>query len=444
MYFFCWWYENAGMNERLDELVRVDATGTAHPVGRSASRELRSRQGAMRLLSSPEHVVVLRSTVDDLLDGRPFWMTGELTQPGALWDLIGMFGQGNWTGELVVVDDSRRRVFFDQGSVVGANSSAERERLGEVLYQYGALSAEQVQIVVDACTPEVRFGEAAVALGFLSPEKLFELIGKQTEEILYAAMLVAQGSFYFIQGFDEAQLPYRLNLAVPSLLMEGVRRMDEMSCFRARIPSSSHVPVRVAGQQLPGDHEHFTLFEAIDGNRAIDDIGRVLGLGQFETTRAIFQLVQQRAVTVNAPRPTGPVAIVLLFNQAIELILRKVDAAGGGRDVREQLASFATASGVYDALFRDAGPSQTGVLEPEKIGENIEILVGRDDAVAMLSQWLYEYASFAMFIAEPLLRVRRLSEGTEPPSTEGATVSRQVADLLKPLVGEPKTPTLAP
>ena len=127
---------------------------------------------------------------------------------------------------------------------------------------------------------------------------------------------------------------------------------------------------------------------------------------------------------------------MLLFNQAIELILKKVSAAGGARDVREQLASFATASGVYDALFRDAGPSQTGALDPQKIAENIEMLVGREDAVAMLRQWLYEYASFAMFISEPLLRVRKLSEGSEPPSTEGATVSRQVAELLKPLIAD--------
>ena len=113
-----------------------------------------------------------------------------------------------------------------------------------MLYQYGALTGEQVQVVVDAMTPNVRFGEAEVAMGFISNEKLFEMVSKQTEEVVYAALLVSSGAFYFVEVFDEARLPYRLNLAVTSLLMEGVRRMDEMECFRARIPSTMHVPTR--------------------------------------------------------------------------------------------------------------------------------------------------------------------------------------------------------
>lgn len=421
------------MRERGDELVRVDPTGAAHPVGKHASREMRQRQGPFRLLCAPAHVVVLRRADEqDRLpssEAAPFWVAGEITKPGALWDLVAMLGQSNWEGELVVEDgEGRREIFFERGSVIGANSSADRERVGEVLYRYGALSAEQVKRVASAVTPAMRFGEAAVRLGFLSSDELFNLIGKQTEEIVYATMLVARGEFFFREGIDQKRLAYRLNLGVNGLLMEGVRRMDEMGCFRARIPSSLHVPARVVGAKIAADHDHHAVFVAVDGSRSIEEIGREIGQGEFETTRALFQLIQEGVIAVHPPRPTGPEAIVTLFNQAISTILNEVDTVGGGEDIRGQLASFATASGVYDALFGDGGPSPDGTLDPNKIADSAEVLIGPEGVTEMLAQWLYEYASFAMFIAEPLLRAT--------DESKAQTVTRQVAELLKPLAPE--------
>ncbi len=396
---------------------------------------MRQHQGSMRLLPSPAHAVILRATGEDGEDEPIFWISGEIAKPGVLWDLIGMAAQGNWTGELVVAGgEHQRSVFFERGTVVGATSTAERERLGEVLYQYGAINEDQISEIIGAVTRDMRFGETAVALGFLNREKLFELIGKQAEEIVYATMLVSAGVFYFVEGFDERRLSNRLNLRVDALLMEGVRRMDEMELFRARIPSGLYVPEPVAGAAIPEDHEHWPVFEVIDGHLSVDDVGRVLGQGAFETTRAVFQLMQRGVIVLRPPRPTGPQEIVTLFNQAMRLILGKVDEIGGGEDIREQLASFATASGVYDALFRDAGPAPDGSLEEAKVAATVQVLAGSEDTESMLAQWLYEYASFAMFIAEPLLRARSASE--EAPMSEGAAVSRRVAELLAPLAPE--------
>jgi hypothetical protein len=420
------------MRDRADLLVRIDPTGAAHPVGRLASKEMRQRQGALRVLSAPPHALVLRRTEDagppppNGREKQEFWLAGEICKPGALWDLVGMIGHGNWSGELVVQDaESRRELFFERGNVIGANSTADKERLGEVLYRYGVLSEEQVGVVAAAVTPAMRFGEAAVRLGFLSSDKLFQFIGKQTEEVVYAVMLVSIGEFYFRERIDQARLAYRLNLSVTSLLMEGVRRMDEMGCFRARIPSSLHVPARVAGATLDPDHEHRAVFDAVDGARSIEEIGRIIGQGEFETTRALFQLIQAGRVVVHPPRPTGPEAIVALFNQAISTIMAEVDKSPSAQDFRQQLSSFATASGVYDALFGDAGPAVDGTLDPARIADSAEVLIGPDGAAEMLAQWLYEYASFAMFIAEPLLR--------SADEAHAAQVSRQVADLLAPL-----------
>src|SRR4051812_25048092 len=209
-------------DERL-ELVRVDATGTAHPVGKTASQRLRARQGAFRLMPAPAHLIVMRHVGEDGrrddADGPIFRLSGEITVPGALCDIVALVGHAGWKGELVVFDgNTARSIFFEQGHVIGAQSSASGERIGEVLYRYGALTEADVETVSKAVTPEMRFGEAAVKLGLLSREKLFTLMGKQTEEIVYAVLLVGDGMFYFLETFDENRLAKRVNLSVNGLL----------------------------------------------------------------------------------------------------------------------------------------------------------------------------------------------------------------------------------
>jgi hypothetical protein len=451
-------YNEARMDDERLELVRVDATGTAHPVGKTASQRMRARQGAFRLMPAPAHLIVMRYVGEDGRrdpeDGPVFRLAGEITHAGALCDIVSLVGQAGWKGELVVLDGGHSRsIFFEASHVVAASSTVESERLGEVLYRYGALTKEQVAATVAAATADVRFGEAAVKLGYVPREKLYQLMGRQTEEIVYAVLLVGDGMFFFLDSYDEKRVHTRQNLSVNGLLMEGVRRMDEMRYFRDRIPSDQHVPERVAGRDTAGfeggspsnsqAEVHAKVWSAIDGVRCIAEICRVVGQGEFEVTQALFQLVQSGHVTVQTPRPTGPAAVVALFNEAISLIFREVDAVGDGRgggEVREQLASFATGAGVYDALFRRAGPGPDGTVVTDKIIENIAVLVGPEQAETTLAQWLYEYVSFAVFVAEPFLRPAQETHEAQggPVSQRGAapsasTLSKRVAELVRPL-----------
>lgn len=448
------------MEDERHELVRIDATGTAHPLGKTASQQLRARQGAFRMMPTPRQLVVLRHVGEDGRreehDGAVFRLAGEITAPGSLCDIVSLVGQAGWSGELLVLDRATSRsIFFDRGHVIGAQSSSSVERIGEVLYRYGALSREQTQEVARYVTPELRFGEAAIRLGFLTRERLYQLMGKQTEEVVFAVLLLGDGMFYFLDSYDPSRLTARQNLQVSGLLMEGVRRMDETRYFRERIPSELHVPERVPGSRGPealSEPELQRVFDAINGQRSVMELCRFVGQGEFEVTQSLFQLVQAGRVVIRAPRPTGPVAIVALFNQAIAMILEEVSAVGRGAEVREQLASFATGAGIYDALFRKAGPAADGTLDGERITENIATLVGPEQTEATLAQWLYEYISFAMFVAEPYVRqgeaAARRMEGRDafgqpqarPASGaagagggEKATLAKRIAELVAPL-----------
>jgi hypothetical protein len=389
------------MKEARDELVRIDARGEAHPIGAVASQRMRSHAGAYRVLPSPKHVVFMRYTGEDgrrdVDDGAVVRLAGEVTAPGALCDVIALLAQTGWRGELVVEDDDRvRSIFFESGNVVGAFTNVDDERIGSVLYRYGALDNEQRDRVLEASKAGRRFGEVALELGYLTQEALYAHISKQIEEIVFSTLTIGDGTFFFLDGFDATRLVSHHTLGANALLMDGVTRMDEIRYFRMKIPSAEHVPVRLTGRAAPEDYGK--LYDAIDGRQSVEELGRSTGLGEFETTRGIYALVQAHHVTVHPPRVSGgPTALVSAANGALLDIFASAQASEKANEVRESLASFAVGAGVYDMLFRGAGPDESGALDADRVAQNAVIVAGGADPQNVLKQMLHEYVSFALF-----------------------------------------------
>jgi hypothetical protein len=406
------------MRDRAD-LLRVDTTGTVHPVGRTASQELRQRAGEWRILPSARDAMILRRAVDD---GRVLKLAGEIRVPGGICDVIALVQQSGWTGELAIIDDeSARSIYFDGGTIVSAATNVAEERLGEVLYRFGVVTRSQLEEMVKAASASgKRIGEAAVELEFVTPAELFPMMTRQVEEVFYAALHVSDGLFYFFDRFEDKTIVRRHNLNAGALLMEGARRMDEMQFFREKIPNDTYIPQSVPSKRsLPA--ELMEVLTQVDGKRSIAEIGRRIGQLEFEVTRAVFQLLNGGFVTIAAPRPQGAEAIVEAFNLALADVHKRCAAAGRVEDLRHGLEQFATGAGVFDPLFQGAGPQPDGTFRPDRVARNLGALAG-DEPDAWLVQQLYEYIGFALFQAGSLLS-----------REEETALNAKVAEILKPL-----------
>ena len=408
------------MTERAD-LLRVDATGMIHPLGKTASQELRARAGEWRIVEGPLDVLLMRRA------GTPnaavLKLAGEIRTPGAMCDIVALIAQAQWRGELMLVDEGAvRSIFFAEGAVIGVATNVPDERLGETLYRAGALTREQLKAAVDATrTGGKRFGEVIMELEFQKPEQLFPLMARQVEEVFYTVLQLASGTFYFFDRYDEKAITHRHNLNVSGLLMEGVRRMDEMRFFRERVPNDEYVPTptNVSGRKPP--EELVTVYVHCDGKRSIAEIERTTGLLEFDVTRAVFQLLNAGFLTIAAARPQGAESIVGVFNRALGAIHTACAEAGKIAELRDGLARFATGAGIYDPLFLSAGPLEDGTLKPDRVARNLAALAG-DDPDAWLIQLLHEYVGFAMFQAESLL-----------PRDVERSLKDSVAEMLKPV-----------
>ncbi len=396
------------MEDARDELIRIDKSGQAHPIGTIASQRMRAREGTYRLLPAPNHVVFMRYTGEDgkrdSEDGALVRLAGEVTAPGMMCDVLSLVGQAAWRGELCVMERATHRsIFFEQGNIVGVQTSESEERLGAVLYQYGALNREQLDSIMQAVSAGRRFGEAAVELGFLERNEVFRYIRRQVEEVVFATLTVSDGTFYFLDGFDESKLVSPQVVSANALLMDGVTRMDELRYFRQRVPSSDYVPHKLEPHAVPSD-EFQKVFSLVDGRASVEDIGRLSGLGEFETTKQIYALIQSKHIVMHPPRiEGGPAALVAAANDILSALCRRVGAAGMRGEFTESMTSFAVGAGVYDILFRNAGPDDNGRFEPQTVADNAVIVAAGSDPEVILQQLLHDYVSFAVFSAGAIL-----------------------------------------
>lgn len=416
------------MADARDDIVRIDVSGVAHPVGETARVRLQGREGSFHVLPSPPHIVVLRRSATADGDSRACLLSGEVRAPGVLCDIASFLGQTARRGELIVLDPgASRSIYFDSGYVVAAQSSVVGERLGEALLRFGVLDERQLTACREATARNpLRLGEAAVQLGFVASDRLFALMALQVQEIFHAALLVGAGAFYFLDSFDEARLPVRHRLSVATLVRDGIRRMHEERFFRTRIPSSLHVPVAVP-QPAPPEAALHPVYTAMDGVRSIEDLCRTLGKSEFDVTRAVFQLLQSGHASILPPRLRVPAAVAI-YNDAISLLLRELDAIDQGDGVREQLAARAATAPLQDVLT-GAGPADDGRLDPERVAANV---ARRPDAQAVegrIGSWLHEHASYALFLAQPHLQ--RADGAAERSAQDGGGVSNTVAGKLQ-------------
>ncbi len=392
------------MKDGRPELVRIDSRGEAHPIGSVASQRMRARAGAYRILPAPQHVVFMRFTGEDgqrdADDGAIVRLSGEVTAPGTLCDILALVAQTGWRGELVVLDgEDTRSIFFEQGNVVGAATSVDVERLGSVLYRFGVITDEQRSVILAQMSTGMRFGEAAIGVGVLKQDQIYSYIARQIEEIVFATMTVGDGTFFFLDGFDDARLVSRHTVSANALLMDGVTRMDELRYFRQKIPSAEHVPVRTENRGAPAD-ELREVYAAIDGKLSVGELGRITLKGEFHTTKQLYALVQSQLVAIHQPRVSGgPTSLVAAANGALRAIFQAAGQGGKADEVRSNLASFAVGAGVYDILFRNAGPDAAGALDAGRVASNSLAVAGGADEDNMLKQMLHEYVSFALFSA---------------------------------------------
>jgi hypothetical protein len=327
------------------------------------------------------------------------------------------------------------------GEVHGASSEDPADRLSEVLVRLGHAARNDVEEALRD-NPPSRVGRALVDRGLLQPHDLWACVTQQVSDIFHAIVLAREGAFTLVDQEPDEKTGPAVQLPTQSLLMDAIRKIDELQHFRQRIP---HGRVYVT-KKRPSDGklhpDEDRVLGLATGQRTVLELAQAAKLSEFDATKILFRLLEGGYATVSELKhgevaaPTGgrstrgaeaepAVRVVATFEEIFAEIAREVAA---NKLTREYLEAA-------NAALASRALTESPVLAGLKLGPD-----GRFDArkvldayargrsalgsepVASLRQALSDVMFFLLFQAGELLESRADED-----------LARRVKDLLATL-----------
>jgi hypothetical protein len=200
--------------------------------------------------------------------------------------------------------DRHRTIYFRDGQVVFAASSDLADRVGSVLWRQGMVSDKDLA----RCIPKMRtgrpIGQIMVDEGILTAAELYAGVALHVREIVLACFTESVGSFIFVEGPFEERNAVKLPERTRELLLEGIRRMEEVERIGFTSIQNREAPLKRAGNEAGdvGAHERKVL-ELVDGKRTAQGVVTQGNLGLYDGLRAIANLIKLGVLAPVGPAP---------------------------------------------------------------------------------------------------------------------------------------------
>ena len=238
-----------------------------------------------------------------------------------LADIFQLIGMQRKTGTLTLRNDKETvYVKFSAGAVVGAESATQmlENLLGSVLVRTGRITHAQLQeaLRLQAKTLQ-RLGYLLVKNGFISAPDLQDALHTQVTQVVYRLFRWRDGTYHFQAGeavdYDHEFTP----VSAETILMEGARMVDEWPILERRIRSTELVfrqtaagreldaPPRsmVESPTLPSEEgeahispDEQQILHLVDGKRRVQDVVDRSSLGEFDTYRMLYELLNRNFI----------------------------------------------------------------------------------------------------------------------------------------------------
>jgi hypothetical protein len=319
----------------------IDAHGRVVPRADAARQALADRAGRFVLLPSVGDLLIAQRTPAAGLDSsRPRCILAGDLAALAIADLIAFVHQSRLSGVLTVCTGGVvRSISFQDGEVRSAQSTAAGERIGEVAVRLGFATETQVAVAAAAEGP---FGRALVDHGVLKPNDLYRCLHEQVVAVFHAILLSKSGTFALVDEEPE-RTAAPLSVNTQSLLMDGIRRIDELSLLGARIPGpEAYLRRREVTRPVNLRPTESALLALFDGSRTVAEIATAAHLNEFDATKVLFHLAE-----------AGYVEAVAAPSAAVSPLERVTGIVTGMNEILRTVAG-AVVAGEREAFFEAA------------------------------------------------------------------------------------------
>ena len=426
--------------------------GRLEPVDDEARAALKSRQGEFFLApTTPDMLWLVRSVVGGGKAPAPHVVLAGDAAAFPISDLIAFLSQTRWSGTIRVHSSGgQRSIWLKDGEVRGANSDSPADRLGEVMLRLGYVTRGQLEEMLREHPPS-KLGRALVEKGLLQAHDVWKCVTHQVSEIFHAIILSRDGVFFLVADEPEDKGVQNVQLSMQSLLMDSIRKVDEMAHFRKRIPHGRMYVVQKRPSDGTLEREEDRVLSLCNGERTVLELGVQARLAEFDVTRIIYRLLEggyahltdhpvpsalpmteragaseraNSAVARIAPN-RDPVTVVRTFNKVFEEIRTEVASRGMDREL------IAAANAALSGKALSASPALSGILFDRSAAlpesklldqfQRVKAQLG-SEPVASLRQALSDVMFFLLFQAGELLE-----------SQQDELLAKKVKDILAPL-----------
>ncbi len=351
-----------------------------------------------------------------LRDGESLALAGDIRNVPLL-GLLNLLGQNRETGRLIVKDgDTERSVLLKNGDVASVGSNLASDRLGTFLVRLGRVQESDLERAQQICLQSgQRIGQVLVQQQLVKPHELWACIQEQITDLFAEVCGWTNGSFLLCRVAPDQPFPSTPALSMQGLLMEAVRRADEMTVFRERIAGVNtrlRLTLKVPPDNLAGEQRE--ALACIAPEATVGDVAQGMHSNEFEGTRLCYQLLkaglieivkaqgQQLATALLAPEDRERIDVYnLAFREIRDELARAGHLATFLDGVRKYLGD---PMGAWADLFRYVDVDDTGALTLEPLVANLGPLRSQGhDPSAALTEALNELTFFMLFQCGELL-----------------------------------------
>ena len=226
-------------------------------------------------------------------------------------EVFQLIGQQGKTGFLEIGHgQGTYSLSFDSGSVVSAAwvGANEFDALADMLVRCGCFTREHAAEIGRKSLASARaYHVVAVECGAVSADEMERIVDLLTKDVVFQVLRLDSGSFHFSTGAVSHDRPIEKLLAAEQILMEGLRMTDEWATFAVHVPRENVVFRRSGSFEVYRERSRDSeeglrraerFFELVDGRLSVRRIIDLSRLGTFDGTRILAGLKQAGAIEV--------------------------------------------------------------------------------------------------------------------------------------------------
>ncbi|MDH3890663.1 MAG: DUF4388 domain-containing protein [candidate division Zixibacteria bacterium] len=214
-------------------------------------------------------------------------------------EILQLIASSRKTGTLgIQKDDSIVMVYFKEGSVIYGYGPRQTFHLGQLLRERGVITDEQLEDAVRVQAKSEnskRLGEIMISRNYIDRADLEQVVIKQVKELLYSLLSWQSGSFKFYDNQFPTEEEITIDLSIENVILEGLRRVDEMNMVRETLPDLEAVFTISASQagrkrEVSLEADEWNIMALVDGRRSLDEVCKLGGGQRDETLKRLAHL----------------------------------------------------------------------------------------------------------------------------------------------------------